>query len=55
MSDINLPKLSGFELRQKLKIDAELEIKCIPYLFFSTTKSQKEVIEAYNYRCMDFS
>src|SRR4028118_745252 len=36
LSDINMPKLNGFELRNKLKTDAELQLKCIPYLFFST-------------------
>ena len=36
LSDINMPKLNGFELREKLRTDADLNIKCIPYLFFST-------------------
>ena len=48
LSDINLPKLSGFELRDKLKTDADLAIKCIPYLFFSTAVNQKMVIDAYS-------
>lgn len=37
LSDIKMPKLTGFQLREKLKTDAALMIKCIPYLFFSTT------------------
>src|SRR5690606_17026698 len=41
LSDINLPKLNGFELRAKLKTDAELELKCIPYLFFSTASNPR--------------
>ena len=45
LSDINMPKLSGFELRAKLKTDAELQLKCIPYLFFSTALNQQTVIE----------
>ena len=48
LSDINMPKLNGFELRTKLKTDAELAIKCIPYLFFSTALNQKAVIDAYS-------
>ncbi len=48
LSDINMPKLSGFELRTKLKEDAELAIKCVPYLFFSTALNQKDVINAYS-------
>jgi CheY-like chemotaxis protein len=48
LSDINMPKLSGFELRKKLKTDSKLSNKCIPYLFFSTAVNQKSVIDAYS-------
>jgi CheY-like chemotaxis protein len=48
ISDINMPKLSGFDLREKLKTDAALNLKCIPYLFFTTAVNQKAVIEAYS-------
>src|SRR6476469_2118223 len=48
LSDINLPKLDGFALRNKIKMDAALQIKCIPYLFFSTAVSQEAVINAYS-------
>ena len=34
LSDINMPKLSGFELRQKIHTNDDLNLKCIPYLFF---------------------
>ena len=54
LSDINLPKLSGFELRDKLKTDADLAIKCIPYLFFSTAINQKMVIDAYSASAQGF-
>ena len=47
LSDINMPKLSGFALREKLRSDAKLAIKCIPYLFFSTALDQQMVINAY--------
>jgi CheY-like chemotaxis protein len=48
LSDINMPKLSGLELRTKLKTDADLAVKCIPYLFFSTALNQKSVKDAYS-------
>ena len=48
LSDINMPKLSGFALRDKLKMDAKLSNKCIPYLFFSTAANQKAVIDSYS-------
>jgi len=48
LSDINMPKLSGFELRNKLRIDEQLQLKCIPYLFFSTALNEQTVIDAYS-------
>ena len=54
LSDINMPKLSGFELRAKLKTDADLAVKCIPYLFFSTAVNQKAVIDAYSMSVQGF-
>ena len=54
LSDINMPKLSGFELRNKLKMDADLAVKCIPYLFFSTALNQKAVIDAYSISVQGF-
>jgi CheY-like chemotaxis protein len=54
LSDINLPKLNGFELRTKLKTDANLAVKCIPYLFFSTALNQRAVIDAYSMSVQGF-
>jgi CheY-like chemotaxis protein len=54
LSDINMPKLDGFELRKKLKTDAALQVKCIPYLFFSTVLNQKSVIDAYSMSVQGF-
>ena len=48
LSDINMPKLSGFELRNKLRVDAQLQLKCIPYLFLSTALNEQTVIDAYS-------
>lgn len=54
LSDINMPKLNGFALREKLRTDAKLNIKCIPYLFFSTALDQKSVIDAYSLSVQGF-
>lgn len=54
LSDINMPKLTGFELREKLKMDSKLSNKCIPYLFFSTAGDQKSVIDAYSQSVQGF-
>ncbi len=48
LSDINMPKLDGFALRNKIKMDAKLQLRCIPYLFFSTSLDQAAVVKAYS-------
>jgi CheY-like chemotaxis protein len=51
ISDVNMPRLSGFALRELIQKDESLSHKCIPYLFFTTAPSQPAVIEAYR-RCV---
>lgn len=48
LSDINMPMLDGFALRDKVKMDANLQVKCIPYLFFTTASDQQLIIDAYS-------
>jgi CheY-like chemotaxis protein len=47
LSDINMPKINGFELRNRIFTNEQLQIKCIPYLFFTTGANKKSVTEAY--------
>ncbi|GAB2558149.1 response regulator [Spirosoma areae] len=54
LSDINMPRLDGFALRAKLHTDAALQVRCIPYLFFSTAASQEMVINAYSLSVQGF-
>jgi len=54
LSDINMPKLSGFELRQKIHTNEDLNLKCIPYLFFTTTSTQQAIIDAYSQSVQGF-
>ncbi|HEX6225573.1 MAG TPA: response regulator [Chryseolinea sp.] len=54
LSDINMPKLNGFALREKLRMDSKLSNKCIPYLFFSTAANQQTVIDAYSQSVQGF-
>ena len=54
LSDINMPRLDGFALRQRIKTDAALELKCIPYLFFTTATNHKAVIDAYSMSVQGF-
>jgi CheY-like chemotaxis protein len=48
LSDINMPRLNGMELREKIHNNEDLRLKSIPYLFFSTSAEQKHVIDAYS-------
>lgn len=48
LSDINMPRLNGIELREKINTNEDLRIKCIPYLFFTTTAEQQYVVDAYS-------
>ncbi|MCF2443401.1 response regulator [Dyadobacter sp. CY345] len=54
ISDINLPKLNGLELRRKIQEDAELNLKCIPYVYFTTALNQQAVIDAYSSSAQGF-
>jgi DNA-binding NarL/FixJ family response regulator len=54
LSDINMPKLDGFALRKKIREDAALQVKCIPYLFFSTAADQRAVVDAYSMSVQGF-
>lgn len=54
LSDINMPKLDGFELKQRLHTDAALRLKCIPYLFISTALNKQIVTEAYSTSAQGF-
>jgi len=43
ISDINMPVMNGFQLRDVLNSDREISRKNIPYLFFTTASSMKVV------------
>jgi CheY-like chemotaxis protein len=47
LSDINMPKIDGFELRNRIFTNEQLQTKCIPYLFFTTGANKKAVTAAY--------
>ena len=54
ISDVNLPKLNGFELRKMVQTNEGLSEKCIPYLFFSTSVDRKAVYDAYTMSVQGF-
>jgi DNA-binding NtrC family response regulator len=48
LSDINMPKLNGMVLREKVHNNEDLRMKSFPYIFFTTSAEQKHVINAYS-------
>ena len=54
LSDINMPKIDGLELRNRIYTNEKLHIKCIPYLFFTSTVNKKAVLDAYSMSVQGF-
>jgi CheY-like chemotaxis protein len=50
ISEMNLPKISGLELKQYLLNHEHTNFKSIPFVFLSDTPSQRQIEEAY-YLC----
>lgn len=48
LSDINMPKINGFELRAQILANEEISKKCVPYIFLSTSKNPENVLSAYD-------
>ena len=44
VSDINMPKMNGFELRDVIFNDERLKNLCIPYVFLTTSDGNREDI-----------
>lgn len=47
ISDVNLPKMNGFELKKLIRTNELLSLKCIPFLFLTTGTNGNDVIDAY--------
>jgi len=47
LSDINMPKMDGYELRTIILKDDLLSKKCIPYIFLSTSKDPENIHRAF--------
>src|SRR5687768_13843582 len=46
-SDINIPGMSGSELKKKINANTQLRRKSIPYVFLTTTSEHHAVLDAY--------
>lgn len=47
LCDVNLPRMNGIELKQKIDADKKLRSKSIPFVFLSTTGEGHFVDKAY--------
>ena len=54
LSDINMPKINGFELKRRVQTDPDMSRKSIPFVFFSTAASKKSVDEAFDMAVQGF-
>ncbi len=48
LSDVNLPKMDGFQLREKILTEPALSNHSIPFIFWSTTASDAQIKRAYD-------
>lgn len=54
LSDVNLPKVDGFTLKKTIDDDYSLRLKSIPFIFFSTAATKKDVEKAFLIRSQGF-
>ena len=54
ISDLNMPIMTGFELRREVLEDEALSKKCFPYLFLSTSSTHSVTQKAYEYAIQGF-
>jgi len=49
LCDINMAKVSGMELKKIIYDDERLRIKCVPFIFLSSSGASTSIMEAYSY------
>lgn len=48
LSDINMPRLSGPQLRDRIEQDERLSSRYIPFIFFTTSTTKNAIVDAYS-------
>ncbi len=54
MCDVNLPSQDGFAIRKQLIADKDLKYKSIPFIFWSTDASEKQIQFSYDLPAQGF-
>ncbi|MEJ7587517.1 MAG: response regulator, partial [Ferruginibacter sp.] len=49
LCDINMSKIDGLELKRIIFDDERLRIKCVPFIFLSTSGASSSIMKAYSY------
>lgn len=48
ISDVNLPRMNGFELRKRIMDEPQVLVKTVPFIFWSNSASEAQVRIAYD-------
>lgn len=48
LCDVNLPRMDGFELKQRILADTDMNYKTIPFVFWSSVASKAQIQKSYD-------
>jgi CheY-like chemotaxis protein len=48
LCDINMSFITGLELKRRIHEDEELRLKCVPFVFLSTSRASNAIMKAYS-------
>jgi CheY-like chemotaxis protein len=54
LCDVNLPSETGFDIKKRITESTELKYKSVPFIFWSTAASEKQVQYAYDLPAQGF-
>ena len=49
LCDINMSPINGLELKKRIYEDEDLRLKCVPFVFVSTSGASNSVMKAYSF------
>ena len=49
LCDINMSRIGGLELKRMIFEDEHLRLKCIPFIFLSTSSASEAIMKAYSF------